>query len=284
MECGITHGADVGLSTQLLRCAVMPHSPVSSLPSTAGTVAGRAGTATVARVTDLTKRYGPTTAVAGISFAVEAGTITGVLGPNGAGKSTTLAMLLGLARPTSGQATISGRPFAQLAEPWRHAGAVLESNAFHPGRSGRNHLRVLARVCGEDDDRVDELLALVGLDPAAHQLVGRYSLGMRQRLGVAAALLGGPRLLVLDEPANGLDPTGVRWLRQMLRSFADAGGAVLVSSHLLAEAAHSVDRVLVIDQGRLLADASLAELTSDGTDLETAYMALVSPNPQAGAR
>jgi ABC-2 type transport system ATP-binding protein len=235
----------------------------------------------VVDVDRLTKRYGDVIAVDDVSFQVRPGTITGFLGPNGAGKTTTLRILLGLATATDGMVTIDGRHAAELDEPWRHVGAVLDSNDFHPARSGRNHLRVLARLCDLPDDRVEALLDLVGLTAAADRRVGGYSLGMRQRLGLAAALLGEPRLLVLDEPTNGLDPVGVRWMRDLLRDFADNGGAVLMSSHLLAEAQHSVDHVLIIDRGRLIADAPLHELTGDGTDLEAVYLDLVVPT--AGA-
>ena len=210
-----------------------------------------------------------------VSFQVRAGTITGFLGPNGAGKTTTLRILLGLAAPTTGEVSIDGVHPLELREPWRHVGAVLESNDFHPARSGRDHLCVLARLCDIDDARVDALLALVGLDGAGRRRVGGYSLGMRQRLGLAAAMLGDPRFLVLDEPTNGLDPVGVRWMRDLMRSFADAGGAVLVSSHLLAEAQHSVDHVLIIDRGRLIADAPIGDLVGPGHDLEDAYLRLV---------
>jgi len=225
----------------------------------------------------MVKRYGDTVAVEGVTFTIRAGTVTGFLGPNGAGKSTTLRVLLGLVAPTSGDATVAGQRFGELAEPWRHVGAVLESNDFHPGRTGRNHLRVLARLCDLGDRRVDEVLDLVGLGKAADRRVGNYSLGMRQRLGLAAALLGDPPLLVLDEPANGLDPVGMRWLRELLRSFAATGGAVLMSSHLLAEVSNTVDHVLIINDGRLLADAPLTGLVGDDGDLENAYVSIVEP-------
>jgi ABC-2 type transport system ATP-binding protein len=234
-------------------------------------------TFTVADVTHLTKRYGNVLAVDDVSFHLRPGTITGFLGPNGAGKTTTLRILLGLATPTAGSVRINGQRPAELDEPWRHVGAVLESNDFHPTRSGRNHLRMLARLCDITDERVDELLDLVGLTAAADRLVRGYSLGMRQRLGLAAALLGDPHLLVLDEPTNGLDPVGVHWMRDLLRAFAHAGGSVLMSSHLLAEAGHSIDHVLIIDGGRLVADSPIDELVDDETDLETVYLRLVAP-------
>ncbi len=210
----------------------------------------------------LTKRFGAIVAVQDLSFELQAGTITAFLGPNGAGKTTTLRMLLGLAKPTSGTAVVFERPYAELAAPALRVGAVLEATDFHPGRTGRNHLRTLAFAAGVDDGRVDEVLALVELSGAANRRVKGYSLGMRQRLGLAAALLGDPELLILDEPANGLDPEGVRWLRDFMRSFAAGGKTVFVSSHVLAEIAQTVDRVLIINRGRLVVESSLDELTA----------------------
>jgi ABC-2 type transport system ATP-binding protein len=210
----------------------------------------------------LTKRFGKLTAVDDLSFVLEAGTITGFLGPNGAGKTTTLRMLLGLAAPTSGKALIFGRPYSQLAGAARRVGAVLEATDFHPGRSGRDHLRTLSRAVELPDSRVDEVLGLVELTGAARRRVKGYSLGMRQRLGLASALLGDPELLVLDEPANGLDPEGVRWLRDFLRAFASEGRTVLVSSHVLAEVAQTVDQVLIVNKGRLVVETSLEQLTA----------------------
>jgi ABC-2 type transport system ATP-binding protein len=210
----------------------------------------------------LTKRFGGLTAVDDLSFALEAGTITGFLGPNGAGKTTTLRMLLGLAAPTAGRALIFDQPYAQLAGAARRVGAVLEATDFHPGRSGRDHLRTLSRAVGLPDSRVDEVLGLVELTDAAGRRVKGYSLGMRQRLGLASALLGDPELLVLDEPANGLDPEGVRWLRDVLRTFASEGRTVLISSHVLAEVAQTVDQVLIISRGRLVVETSLERLTA----------------------
>jgi ABC-2 type transport system ATP-binding protein len=218
--------------------------------------------APVVRAESLTKRFGKLTAVDDLSFALEPGTITGFLGPNGAGKTTTLRMLLGLAAPTHGRALIFDMPYRQIERPALRVGAVLEATDFHPGRSGRNHLRTLARAVGIADSRVDEVLKVVELDRAARRRVKGYSLGMRQRLGLAAALLGDPELLVLDEPANGLDPEGVRWLRDFLRTFAGAGHTVLVSSHVLAEMAQTVDHVLIINDGRLVREARLDELTA----------------------
>jgi ABC-2 type transport system ATP-binding protein len=209
----------------------------------------------------LTKRFGSVLAVDSLSFALEPGTITGFLGPNGAGKTTTLRMLLGLARPSSGSASIFGRTYAELDDAALRVGAVLEATDFHPGRSGRDHLRTLSRAARLPDSRVDELLRLVELDGAAHRRVKGYSLGMRQRLGLAAALLGDPELLILDEPANGLDPEGVRWLRDFLRAFAAGKKTVLISSHVLAEVAQTVDQVLIINRGKLVVESSLEQLT-----------------------
>ncbi len=210
----------------------------------------------------LSKRYGDLLAVDNLSFNIEAGTITGFLGPNGAGKSTTLRMLLGLAKPTLGHATIFGKPYGELDEPALRVGAVLEATDFHPGRSGRDHLRMLGRAVGLPDQRADDVLELVELQEAASRRVKGYSLGMRQRLGLASALLGDPDLLVLDEPANGLDPEGVRWLRDFLRDFASRGRTVLISSHVLAEIAQTVDRVLIISHGRLITESTLEDLTA----------------------
>jgi ABC-2 type transport system ATP-binding protein len=222
----------------------------------------------------LTKRYGNIVAVDDLSFSIRSGTVTGFLGPNGAGKTTTLRLLLGLARPTAGQALVFGHRYCELDDPARRVGAVLESSDLHPGRSGRDHLRSLALAARIPTDRVDEVLALVELSAAARRRVKTYSLGMRQRLGLAAALLGDPDLLVLDEPANGLDPAGVRWLRRFLRAFADRGRTVLVSSHMLAEAAQTVDRVVIIDRGRLVESGTIEELTDRGTTLEDTFLRL----------
>jgi ABC-2 type transport system ATP-binding protein len=230
----------------------------------------------VVSVSSLTKRFGGITAVENLSFSIPPGTVTGFLGPNGAGKTTTLRVLLGLAEPTSGQALVFGRPYGELEHPARRVGAVLESNDFHPSRSGRDHLRVLALAGEMPDQRVDEVLELVELAPAAGRRLKTYSLGMRQRLGLAAALLGDPELLVLDEPANGLDPAGVHWLRVLLRRFAERGGTVLVSSHLLAEVSQTVDQVLIIDRGRLVASTRLDELAGRGQTLEDTYLELTA--------
>jgi ABC-2 type transport system ATP-binding protein len=210
----------------------------------------------------LTKRFGSTTAVDDLSFAIEPGRITGFLGPNGAGKTTTLRMLLGLVHPTAGEALVKGRPYRRLADPVRSVGAVLEASSYHPTRSGRNHLSVLATAAGVPPRRVDEVLAEVELGAVARRRVGTYSLGMRQRLSVAAALLGGPKVLVLDEPANGLDPEGIRWLRDFLRSFASGGGTVFISSHVLAEIAQLADEAVIIHRARLVAHEPLSALTA----------------------
>ena len=196
----------------------------------------------------------------GLSFSVPAGRIVGFLGPNGAGKTTTMRMLLGLVRPTAGSATIEGRHYSELEHPAQTVGALLDGDDLHPGRSGRNHLRVLARAAGVAAARVDELLELVHLTDAADRRAGGYSMGMRQRLALAAALLGDPQVLVLDEPANGLDPQGIRWLRDFLRSLAGEGRGILVSSHVLAEISQTADEVVVINHGRSVLQAPLAEL------------------------
>ena len=213
----------------------------------------------------LTKRYKSVTAVDDLSFRVREGAVTGFLGPNGAGKTTTLRMVLGLARPSEGTATIQGRRYVELDEPARAVGANLEVAGAHPGRSGRNHLRALAAMAGLPASRVDEVLRLVELESAADRRAGKYSLGMRQRLGLAATLLGDPRVLVLDEPANGLDPQGIRWLRDFLRAMAAEGRTVLVSSHVLAEVAQTVDDVVVIHRGRLVQQGPVQSLTAAGT-------------------
>ena len=215
-------------------------------------------------VEGLSKRFGKTQAVLGLSFRVEPGTITGFLGPNGAGKSTTLRSVLGLVHPDAGRATVLGVPYSRLDRPLHQVGAVLEASEVHPGRSGRNHLRVLAASADVPRSRVEEVLALVELSAAAAKRVKGYSLGMRQRLGLASALLGDPEVLVLDEPANGLDPAGVRWLRDFLRSLAAEGRTILVSSHVLAEVAQTVDRVVIIHRGTLVQQSSIAEILAGG--------------------
>lgn len=230
----------------------------------------------------LTKTYGGQPAVDDLSFTAPAGRVTGFLGPNGAGKTTTLRCLLGLAEPTSGTALIDGRRYRELASPRRHVGAVLESTGFHRSRSGRDHLRVIARAAGIDAGRIGPLLEVVGLSSASHRRVGGYSLGMRQRLGMAAALLGDPPVLVLDEPVNGLDPEGVSWVRRLLRVWADEGRTVVMSSHLLAEVAQVADRVVIIREGRLAYEAALADLAtapgrSVGENLEAVFLSVTGP-------
>jgi ABC-2 type transport system ATP-binding protein len=215
-------------------------------------------------VRDLSKHFGALRAVRGLTFAVPPGRVTGFLGPNGAGKTTTLRALLGLVRPTSGEALVGGRPYAELPAPRRVVGAVLEATGFHPGRRGRDQLRVLAEVTGVPPGRVDAVLDLVGLAADAHRRVGEYSLGMRQRLGLGAALLGDPAALVLDEPANGLDPEGMAWLRELLRALAAEGRTILVSSHVLSEVAQVADHVVIVNQGRLRYAGALRDLGGGG--------------------
>jgi ABC-2 type transport system ATP-binding protein len=211
-------------------------------------------------VTGLTKQYRKVRAVDGLSFTVRPGRVTGFLGPNGAGKTTTLRMILNLVTPTAGTATIDGRRYADLDQPLRHVGAVLEASSAHRGRNGRNHLRVVCSSAGLPLSRADEVLALVGLTPAAKRKFKGYSLGMRQRLGIAAAMLGDPRVLVLDEPANGLDPEGIRWMRDLLKTLAGQGRTVLVSSHLLSEMQLLADDVVIIAGGRLVTQGPMTEI------------------------
>jgi ABC-2 type transport system ATP-binding protein len=211
-------------------------------------------------VQNLSKNFGQVAAVQNLSFHVEPGSVTGFLGPNGAGKTTTLRMLLGLVRPTNGFATINGQPFGQLGNPGRVVGAVLEAQGFHPGRSARDHLRVYAAAMGVPDQRADEVLTLVGLGGAGNRSAGGFSLGMKQRLALATALLGDPQVLVLDEPANGLDPEGIAWLRTFLRAFAASGRTVLISSHLLAEVEQMIDQVVIISRGQTMYYGMLEEL------------------------
>ena len=209
-------------------------------------------------VSHLTKSYGPHTVVDDLSFELTAGRITGFVGPNGAGKSTTMRMMVGLARPDAGAVTYRGSNYAELRDPARTVGVVLDARAMHPGRSARNHLRAMAALSSLPEACVDEVLHLVGLDMAAHQRVGGFSLGMRQRLAIAGALLGDPEVLMLDEPANGLDPDGIRWLRTMLTGFADGGGTVFVSSHFIAELATFAHDLVVVGNGRLITAEPLA--------------------------
>jgi ABC-2 type transport system ATP-binding protein len=217
---------------------------------------------TTIEIDGLTKRFGSVLAVEDLGFRVPEGAVTGLLGPNGAGKTTTLRMLLGLVSPTAGTATIGGVAYARLTDPVRTVGAVLEASSFHPARTARDHLRVVAGAARIPTARVDETLEQVGLAGDATRRVGGYSLGMRQRLGLATALLGNPAVLVLDEPTNGLDPAGVRWLRDLIRTLSRDGRTILVSSHLLAEVAQTVDHVVIIDRGRLVTAAPLAELAT----------------------
>lgn len=229
----------------------------------------------------LTKSYGGRIAVDDLTFDVRPGTVAGFLGPNGSGKSTTMRLLLGLAAPQAGSALVAGLPYRSLRWPLRTVGAVLDARAFQPGRSGRAHLLALAAAGGIPARRVDDVLAEVGLagrdlGDAAGRRAGGYSLGMAQRLSLAAALLGDPAVLLLDEPLNGLDPAGVHWLRAFLRDFAEQGGTVLVSSHVLAEVAQTVDRVLIINEGRLVADARIDQFAEGGQSLEEAYLELTS--------
>ena len=232
----------------------------------------------------LTKRYGTTVAVDRLSFDVLGGSVTGFLGPNGAGKSTTMRMLLGLDAPDTGEALIGGRRYRELPWPLREVGALLEARAFHPGRSARNHLAALAAASAVPRSRVEEVLGLVGLDGVAGRRAGTLSLGMGQRLGIAAALLGDPGVLVLDEPVNGLDPEGIRWMRTLLRSLAAEGRVVLVSSHLIGEMALTAERLVVIARGRLLAQTSVAELSARSTSLEEAFLELTSADVEYRAR
>lgn len=231
-------------------------------------------------VDGVTKRYGMVTAVDDLTFTVPRGRVTGLLGPNGAGKTTTLRVLLGLVRPDRGTATFGGTPYRELVEPARRVGAVLDAMSFHPGRTARDHLRILAAAGGLDRDRVGVVLEQVGLGDAARRRAGGFSLGMRQRLGLAGALLGDPEILVLDEPANGLDPDGVRWLRLFLRDYAASGRTVLVSSHMLAEVAQTVDDVVILDAGRAVFQGPVGELAPSRSRLEDAFFQLTNHQAQ----
>ncbi len=227
-------------------------------------------------VSGLTKRYGPVRAVDNLSFTVHPGSVTGFLGPNGSGKSTTMRMIMGLDRPDAGRATIGGKPYGELAWPLREVGAQLEARAFHPARSARSHLRALAAAGDIPDARVSQVLSLVGLSGAATRRAGKFSLGMAQRLGIAAALLGDPRTLILDEPVNGLDPEGIRWIRDLLRNLAAEGRTVLVSSHLISEMAMMADHLIVIGRGRLLADTTVGEMSANSGSLEDAFLTMTA--------
>src|SRR5579862_408953 len=222
----------------------------------------------------LAKRYGPTTAVDNLSFDVRPGTVTGFLGPNGAGKSTTMRMILGLDRPDAGTARVNGQDYHELRWPLREVGALLEAKGFHPGRSARAHLSALAVSNGIGRQRVDEVLEITGMQHAADRRAGRFSLGMAQRLGIAAALLGDPGVLLLDEPVNGLDPEGIRWIRGLLKTLASQGRTVLISTHLISEVAYTADALIVIGQGRLLAQTTVAQLSARSGSLEEAFFQL----------
>jgi len=235
----------------------------------------------------LIKRYGPTTAVDGLSFGVQPGVVTGFLGPNGSGKSTTMRLIMGLDHPDAGEVTIGGRLYRRLDWPLSEVGALLEARAFHPGRSARAHLRALAAAGGIGNSRVDEVLGLVGLADVAGHRARTFSLGMAQRLGIAAALLGDPAVLLFDEPVNGLDPEGIHWIRNLMKSLAAQGRTVFVSSHLISEMSLTADRLIVVGRGRLLADTTVAQLASQGGgSLEEAFLRLTGEAAQyrAGRR
>ncbi len=227
-------------------------------------------------VRGLTKRYGPVLAIDSLSFGIRPGSLTGFLGPNGSGKSTTMRMLLGLDHPDRGTALIGGRRYDQLRWPLREVGALLEARAFHPGRSARAHLAALAASNKIPAARVGEVLGIVGLTSASSRRAGKFSLGMAQRLGIASALLGDPGVLLFDEPVNGLDPEGIRWIRTLMRSLAAEGRTVFVSSHLISEMALAADRLIVIGGGRLLADTTVAEMAASSTSLEEAFLELTA--------
>jgi ABC-2 type transport system ATP-binding protein len=223
---------------------------------------------------ELVKHYGSTTAVDHLSFDVRPGTVTGFLGPNGAGKSTTMRMILGLDRPDDGVARINGQDYHALRWPMREVGALLEAKAFHPGRTARAHLAALAASNAIPQRRVNDVLEITGLEKAAGRRAGKFSLGMAQRLGIAAALLGDPGVLLLDEPVNGLDPEGIRWIRTLLKDLAAHGRTVLISSHLISEVAQTADQLIVIGRGRLLAQTTVTELSARSTSLEDAFFEL----------
>jgi ABC-2 type transport system ATP-binding protein len=228
--------------------------------------------------TSLSKRYRRVAAVDDVTFTCEPGTITGFLGRNGAGKSTTLRMITGLTRPDAGRATVAGQPFADLPNPARTVGTLLDAAAFHDGRSGRETLQIACTLTGMPKARAERLLDAVGLSKDANRRVGGYSLGMRQRLGLAHALIGEPSVLILDEPANGLDPEGIAWIRAQLRDFAGRGGTVLLSSHLLAEVQATADHLMIIDQGRIVASGTQASLLAGtGQTLEELFLSLTTP-------
>jgi ABC-2 type transport system ATP-binding protein len=224
----------------------------------------------------LTKHYGHTRAVDNLSLQVRPGRVTGFLGPNGSGKSTTMRMILGLDAPDAGRALVDGRPYHDLPWPLREVGAHLDANAFHPGRTAEDHLSALAQSNGLDRSRVTEALGMVGLASVANRRTGTFSLGMSQRLGIAAALLGDPGILLFDEPINGLDPDGIRWIRNLMRGLAADGRTVLLSSHLIGEMELTADRVVVIGRGRFITELSMAELQSQHTRLEDVFLELTS--------
>ncbi|MGO1851322.1 MULTISPECIES: ABC transporter ATP-binding protein [Micrococcales] len=230
-------------------------------------------------ISDVSKKYGPKTAVDQVTFTARPGRVTGFLGPNGAGKSSTLRILLGLDRATSGTARIDGKPYATLAQPLRTVGAMLDGASAVPERRGVDHLRWIAQSNRIPAQRIGEVLETVGLTDAAKVRVRKYSLGMKQRLGLAAALLGEPRILVLDEPVNGLDPEGIRTIRTFLRRYADQGNTVLLSSHLMGETAETVDDIVIINKGRIIADGTLDEITEGHASLEDAFFALTGSEP-----
>ncbi len=231
----------------------------------------------------LVKRYGSTTAVDNLSFDVRPGTVTGFLGPNGAGKSTTMRMMIGLDRPDAGTVRINGKDYRELGSPLREVGALLEAKAFHPGRTARAHLTALAASNNIPRRRVNDVLEITGMVNAADRRAGKFSLGMAQRLGIAAALLGDPAVLLLDEPVNGLDPEGIRWIRNLLKNLAAHGRTVLVSSHLISEVAQTADQLIVIGQGRLLAQTTVAELSARSNSLEEAFFQLTEGSTEYSA-
>ena len=238
--------------------------------------AGRVGGPAAVEVRGLTKSFGRVAAVRDMSFTAPAGKVTGFLGPNGSGKTTTLRMVLGLVRPDEGEAVIGGVRYSRLELPRRTVGALLEATSFHPGRRARDHLRVLAEAAGVSGSRVDEVLDQVDLTSSARRRVREFSLGMRQRLGLASALLGDPQVLLLDEPANGLDPAGIAWLRGLLRGLADEGRTVVVASHVLSEVAQTVDHVVIVSDGQLRFDGPLGEIGGTNNELESAFLKLTA--------
>ncbi|GGL33882.1 ABC transporter ATP-binding protein [Planomonospora parontospora] len=219
------------------------------------------------RIDGLTKRFGGRTAVDGLSFTVESGRVTGFLGPNGAGKSTTMRMILGLDRPDAGSVTVNGRDYVGMARPMHEVGALLDARALHPRRTARDHLLCIARTNGIPGGRVDEVLELVGLESVARKRAGDFSLGMSQRLGIAVALLGDPKVLLFDEPVNGLDPEGIKWIRELMRGLAGENRTVLVSSHLMSEMAQTADHLLIIGRGKLIADIGISEFVRQGSNV-----------------